>query len=48
MASLLSVKNLQVKFATRKSFVTAVDDFSLNIDPGECVGLVGELPRYSL
>ena len=42
MASLLSVKNLQVKFATRKSFVTAVDDFSLNIDPGECVGLVGE------
>src|SRR5665213_2676257 len=42
MASLLSVKNLQVKFSTRKSFVTAVDDFSINIDPGECVGLVGE------
>ncbi len=42
MASLLSVKDLQVKFSTRKSFVTAVDNFSLNIDPGECVGLVGE------
>src|SRR5580704_2182377 len=42
MASLLTVKNLQVKFTTRNSFVTAVDDFSLSIDPGECVGLVGE------
>jgi oligopeptide/dipeptide ABC transporter ATP-binding protein len=42
MPSLLTVKNLQVKFSTRKSFVTAVDDFSINIDPGECVGLVGE------
>ena len=42
MPSLLSVKDLQVKFSTRNSFVTAVDDFSINIDPGECVGLVGE------
>ncbi len=42
MSSLLSVNNLKVQFATRKSFATAVDDFSLNINPGECVGLVGE------
>src|SRR5271170_3106629 len=42
MPSLLSVKDLQVKFATRKTFVTAVDSFSIDIDTGECVGLVGE------
>ncbi len=42
MSLLLSVNNLQVQFSTRKSFVTAVDDFSLEIKPGECVGLVGE------
>src|SRR3984885_2242492 len=42
MPSLLSVKNLQVKFSTRKSFVTAVDNFSIDIEPGQCVGLVGE------
>ena len=42
LTPLLSVKNLQVQFSTRKSFVTAVDDFSIEISPGECVGLVGE------
>ncbi len=42
MASLLSVRNLKVQFSTRASFVTAVDDFSLEIAPGESVGLVGE------
>src|ERR1035437_8508923 len=42
MPSLLSVNNLKVQFATRKTFATAVDDFSLTIDAGECVGLVGE------
>src|ERR1019366_1674598 len=42
MAALLSVNNLKVQFATRKTFATAVDDFSLTIAPGECVGLVGE------
>ncbi len=42
MSSLLSVSNLRVQFSTRSSFVTAVDDFSLAIEPGESVGLVGE------
>src|ERR1019366_7070525 len=42
MAALLSVNNLKVQFATRKTFATAVDDFSLTIAAGECVGLVGE------
>jgi oligopeptide/dipeptide ABC transporter ATP-binding protein len=42
MSTLLSVNNLKVQFATRSTFATAVDDFSLEIAPGECVGLVGE------
>ncbi|HVA53627.1 MAG TPA: ABC transporter ATP-binding protein [Acidimicrobiales bacterium] len=42
MTSLLSVNNLKVQFATRKTFATAVNDFSLTIGPGESVGLVGE------
>ena len=42
MSSLLTVNNLHVQFATRKTFATAVDDFSLTINAGECVGLVGE------
>jgi oligopeptide/dipeptide ABC transporter ATP-binding protein len=42
MSTLLSVQDLKVQFSTRKAFVTAVDEFSLSIEPGECVGLVGE------
>ena len=42
MSVLLSVNNLKVQFATRKAFVNAVDDFSLTINAGESVGLVGE------
>jgi peptide/nickel transport system ATP-binding protein len=42
MASLLSVNNLKVQFTTQNTFATAVDDFSLTINPGESVGLVGE------
>jgi oligopeptide/dipeptide ABC transporter ATP-binding protein len=42
MSSLLSVNNLKVQFASRDKFATAVDDFSLEIEPGQCVGLVGE------
>jgi peptide/nickel transport system ATP-binding protein len=39
---LLSVDGLQVKFALRRGAVTAVDDFSLNVEAGECLGIVGE------
>src|ERR1017187_7791586 len=42
MSSLLTVNNLKVQFASRKTLATAVDDFSLTIKAGECVGLVGE------
>ncbi len=42
MTSLLSVNNLSVQFSVQKRFATAVNDFSLNVEPGECVGLVGE------
>ncbi len=42
MASLLSVNNLSVQFAVQKKYATAVDDFTLDVQPGECVGLVGE------
>jgi len=42
MSSLLTVNNLKVQFASRKTFATAVDDFSLTIKAGESVGLVGE------
>ena len=42
MSTLLTVNNLKVQFLSRDKFATAVDDFSLSIDPGECVGLVGE------
>jgi peptide/nickel transport system ATP-binding protein len=42
MTSLLSVQNLSVQFRVQKKFVTAVNDFSLELQPGECVGLVGE------
>ncbi|HVB50897.1 MAG TPA: ABC transporter ATP-binding protein [Acidimicrobiales bacterium] len=42
MAPLLTVNNLKVQFATRNTFATAVNDFSLSIEAGESVGLVGE------
>jgi ABC-type oligopeptide transport system ATPase subunit len=42
MSPLLSVKNLSVNFATRKTFAAAVEDFSIAVEPSECVGLVGE------
>lgn len=43
MADLLySIKNLTVEYNTRSGPVTAVDDVSLDIRPGEILGLVGE------
>lgn len=40
--SLLEVKNLTVKFPSRKGDFTAVDDVTLNVEPGEILGIVGE------
>jgi peptide/nickel transport system ATP-binding protein len=42
MAPLLEVKNLKVEFPTRRGLLTAVDDISLTIAPGEVLGVVGE------
>ena len=42
MSPLLEVRNLSVKFATAQGNVTAVRDVSLQIAPGEVLGLVGE------
>ena len=42
MSALLSIDNLKVQFSSRDKSATAVDDFSLIVNSGECVGLVGE------
>ncbi len=39
---LVSVENLTIRFKTDEGIVTAVDDVSYNIAPGEILGLVGE------
>ena len=39
---LLEVRHLQVQFPTRRGVLTAVDDVSLQIAPGEVLGVVGE------
>lgn len=41
-APLLEIKNLKVKFPSRKKTLTAVDNIDLTIHPGEIVGVVGE------
>jgi peptide/nickel transport system ATP-binding protein len=39
---LLSVRNLRVEFPTRRGILTAIDDVSFDIMPGEVLGVVGE------
>jgi peptide/nickel transport system ATP-binding protein len=39
---LLEVKNLRVEFPTRRGVLTAIDDVSFTIAPGEVLGVVGE------
>ncbi|MBU2092012.1 MAG: ATP-binding cassette domain-containing protein, partial [Alphaproteobacteria bacterium] len=39
---LLEVKNLRIEFPTRRGTLTAVDDISFDIMPGEVLGVVGE------
>ncbi len=40
--ALLSVRNLRVEFPTRRGILTAIDDISFDIMPGEVLGVVGE------
>lgn len=40
--ALLEVNNLRVEFPTRRGILTAVDDISFHINPGEVLGVVGE------
>jgi oligopeptide/dipeptide ABC transporter ATP-binding protein len=42
VSPLVSVEDLQVQFRLRRGAATAVDGLSLTVDPGECLGLVGE------
>jgi len=39
---ILSVRNLSTSFRTDRGVVTAVDDVSFNLFPGETLGIVGE------
>src|SRR5438270_13960123 len=42
MTPVLSVRNLKVEFPTRRGVLTAIDDVSFDIGPGEVLGVVGE------
>src|SRR5450631_3418113 len=42
MTPTLSVDNLSVSFARRDANIPAVQQVSLEVAPGECVGIVGE------
>jgi len=39
---LLSVQRLRVSYRTRQASLTAVDDFHLELRPGEVIGIIGE------
>ena len=39
---LLEVKNISVEFKTRSGALKAIDDLSIDVQPGEILGLVGE------
>ena len=40
--SLLDVENLTLQFRTDEGIITAVDNVSFSLEPGEVMGLVGE------
>lgn len=42
MKPTLSVRNLRVEIPTRRGVLTAIDDLSFDIAPGEVLGMVGE------
>ena len=42
IAPLLAIRNLTVQFRVDTGWVTAIDDVSLDVDAGDCVGIVGE------
>ena len=42
MSGLLHIENLRIDFKMRNGQVRAVEDVSLEVAPGECVGIVGE------
>ena len=42
MTAVLSVRNLRVEIPTRHGVLTAIDDLSFDIAPGEVLGVVGE------
>ncbi|TNE38013.1 MAG: ATP-binding cassette domain-containing protein [Alphaproteobacteria bacterium] len=42
MTSILSIRDLSVRFSTPEGEVKAVSDVSLDINKGECLGIVGE------
>ena len=41
MTAVLDIANLSVRFATHDGEVLAVNDISIHVNAGECVGVVG-------